>query len=125
MLDDIPRDSRGLFQKGSPPGPGRPKGARNKLSEALLEALDADFKEHGKNAITEMRQKDPAAYVRALVSLVPKEMHLTTTSSPFSELSDDDLAELIAFYRARVGSPGSGREGNARQGGPGEPDQLH
>src|SRR6476661_260586 len=117
MSDSIPRDSRGHFQRGKPPGPGRPKGSRNKLSEALLEALDADFKEHGKSAIVEMRQKDPAAYVRALVSLVPKEMHLTTTASPFSELSDDDLAELIAFYRARVGSPGRRREGSAPQGG--------
>src|SRR6476469_7975117 len=110
MPDEIQRDGRGLYQRGNPPGPGRPKGSRNKLSEALLEALDADFKAHGKNAIVEMRQKDPAAYVRALVSLVPREMHLTATASPFSELSDDDLAELISFYRARVGRPGGGRE---------------
>lgn len=59
-------------QSGNPAG--RPKGARSKLSEDFFKALQADFAKHGKLAVEGMRQTDPAAYVRAIVSLQSKEI---------------------------------------------------
>ena len=53
---------------------GRPKGARNKLGEAFLEALAADFQESGIEAIKVTRENDPTAYCKIVASLLPKEV---------------------------------------------------
>lgn len=64
-------------QSGNPAG--RPKGARNKLSESFLEALLADFEEAsadksvGAQAIAIMRAEKPNEYARMIASLLPKE----------------------------------------------------
>ena len=57
-----------------PGNPGRPKGARNKLGEAFLEALLTDFAENGVKAITDMRDKNPGDYVKVVASILPKEI---------------------------------------------------
>lgn len=62
------------FEPGNKGGPGRPKGARTKLGEAFLEALLADFMEHGVSAIQRARLDMPAQYVRVLASILPKEL---------------------------------------------------
>jgi hypothetical protein len=56
------RDSKGRFLTGNTGGPGRPMGSRNRLSEAFLAAVDADWSQHG-NAVL--------ARVRIVASLVP------------------------------------------------------
>jgi tRNA G37 N-methylase TrmD len=46
--------------------PSKPKAAepslRDKLSKNFLEALEADFREYGKDVIEQMRTKDPTRY---------------------------------------------------------------
>ena len=49
-------------QSGNPAG--RPKDSRNKLGEALLEKLCADFDVHGETAIISMRTERPHEYVK-------------------------------------------------------------
>lgn len=61
-------------QSGNPAG--RPKGARNRLSEKLLATLAADFEQHGAAAIIKMREEKPVDYVRTCASLVPKAFDL-------------------------------------------------
>lgn len=63
-----------VFQKGNPGGPGRPKGARNKLGEVFLERLLADFNDHGVAAIEKVRKEDNSTYIRTIASLLPKEI---------------------------------------------------
>ena len=46
-------------QSGNPRG--RPKGARNKLSEALLTEVLADWEAHGADIIRRVREEEPAA----------------------------------------------------------------
>ncbi len=58
-------------QSGNPAG--RPKSSRNKLTEDFLKALADDFDQHGKAAIVEVRQEDPAKYLSIVAQLVPKE----------------------------------------------------
>jgi hypothetical protein len=61
------------FKKGQSGNPaGRPKGARNKLSEALLGKLLDDFNEHGEEAIERVRKSDPEGYLKILATLVAK-----------------------------------------------------
>ena len=63
-----------LFKKGQSGNPnGRPKGSKNKLSEDFVNALAADFERYGLWPIARVRRKDPAAYLRTIASLVPKE----------------------------------------------------
>jgi hypothetical protein len=66
------RDERGRFLTGNCGG-GRPKGARNRLGEQFLDALTADFEEHGAAAIEVVRRTDPTGYLRIITALVGKE----------------------------------------------------
>lgn len=59
-------------QSGNPAG--RPKGARNKLSEDFFATLAADFAKHGKKAIEDMRVDKPQEYARMVASLQSKEV---------------------------------------------------
>ncbi len=53
------RDERGRLLPGHTANPhGRVPGSRNRLSEAFISALCADFEEHGAEAIAEMRLTD-------------------------------------------------------------------
>ena len=61
----------GSFVKGEG---GRPKGARNKFSVAVVEEFAADWSVNGKQAIEDMRINKPDVYVRTAVSLVPKDL---------------------------------------------------
>ena len=70
-------------QSGNPNG--RPKGARAKLAESFCQALLDDFEKHGVAAIKLMREDKAGDYVRALVSIIPKEFDGTLTG----DLSED------------------------------------
>ena len=79
VIGDPPpgRGHHGRFAAGNRGGPGRPRGSRHRLSEALLEQLAADFAQHGPSVIERVRTEDPASYLRVIVALVPKEIGLT------------------------------------------------
>lgn len=77
-----------------PGNPGRPKGSRNKLGEAFIEALHKDFKKHGVKAIATVRELKPDQYLKVVASIIPQEVHHTVED--YDELSDDALrAEFI------------------------------
>ena len=66
------------WQKGQSGNPaGRPKGARNRLSESVLKELISHWEENGKDAIDRTCKEQPAAYLRAVLSLVPKDFAMT------------------------------------------------
>ena len=73
------RAQNGRFRKGNKGGPGRPAGTRNKLSEKFVSALCADFEANGVAAIKSAREENPAAYLRLVAGLVPKEMDATVS----------------------------------------------
>lgn len=72
------------FKKGNPGNGGRPLGARNKLSEAFLHALNTTFEElteddkpAGIESLRELRDKQPAQYHNVIARLMPKLMELS------------------------------------------------
>ena len=62
-------------QSGNPAG--RPKGSRNKLSEAYLKALADDFERNGVAVIEKLRSERPDIYIGAIGKLMPKLMELS------------------------------------------------
>jgi hypothetical protein len=104
-----------LWQPGQSGNPvGRLRGSRNKLSEAVICALLRDFSKHGEKAIAKVRQTQPAAYLKILALLVPRE-HKVEHRNPLKELSDEQLEAMIEYYEAslaaQAGAPAKMIEG--------------
>ena len=83
-------------QSGNPSG--RPRGARSKLSESVIAKLLASFEAHGDETIERVRTHQPAAYLAACVSLLPKQQE--KLDSPFADLTDDELELLEQFLKS-------------------------
>lgn len=65
------------WKKGQSGNPnGRPKGSRDALNEQAIKDIYADWKKHGTKALKATREERPAEYVRAVVSLIPKDANL-------------------------------------------------
>ena len=84
--------------KFGPGNPGRKPGSRNKLQAKFLDSLAADFETEGEAVIRFVRADKPVDYLKIIASVLPKE--LLMPDSPLNDVSDDDLAEAIAIYRA-------------------------
>jgi hypothetical protein len=81
-------------QSGNPHG--RPKGTRNKLSEAFLQDAHEAWMTHGKTALDKMAVEEPAKFVAMIGSLVPKEFDIGAGPSGRPEdLTDEQLAWII------------------------------
>jgi hypothetical protein len=66
----LERDETGRFLTGNNGG-GRPRGARSKLSERFLNALQADFEQHGPDVIAKVRIEKPDVYLKVVANLMP------------------------------------------------------
>lgn len=82
-------------QSGNPAG--RPKGSRNKLGEKFLEDLQALWAEQGSAILQEARTEKPMEFAKMIAGLLPKE--LLIQRQPTDELSDDELADVLAVLR--------------------------
>lgn len=87
-------------QSGNPTG--RPKGGRNKLSEAFIRALCSDFEDHGAEVIERVRIESPADYLKVIAKLVPREF--SVTDGGFDDLTSPELTLAISVLRERLRS---------------------
>jgi hypothetical protein len=98
-----------LWRRGQSGNPaGRPRGSRNALSEEVICALLRDFRQHGQKAVARVRQTQPAAYLKILALLVPRE-HKVQHSNPLKELTDEQLVAMVEYLEtsleAQAGGP--------------------
>src|SRR5262245_35179299 len=98
-----------LWQPGETGNPaGRLRGSRNSLSEEVICALWRDFRQHGQKAVARVRQTQPAAYLKILALLIPRE-HKVEHSNLLKEPSDEQLEAMIAHLEtslaAQAGAP--------------------
>jgi len=85
-------------QSGNPSG--RPKGSRNKLGEAFLEDMLADWEANGPAAIREVREKKPDAYLKVVASILPRDLNINVNQ--IDQMTDDQLLERIRKLDATI-----------------------
>jgi hypothetical protein len=53
-----------------------------------------------------VRAEEPATYLKIMASLMPKELQIT--ESEFADLTDAEVAEILAFIRGMKAEPDAG-----------------
>jgi Family of unknown function (DUF5681) len=97
-----------LWQPGESGNPaGRLRGSRNKLSEEVICALLRDFRQHGQKAVARVRQTQPAAYLKILALLCPRE-HMVEQRNLIKSLSDQELESMIEFLKTSLEAQADG-----------------
>ena len=86
---------------------GRLRGSRNRLSEEVICALLRDFRQHGQKAVARVRQTQPAAYLKILALLIPRE-HKVEHSNLLKELSDEQLEAMIEYIETSLEAQAGG-----------------
>ena len=97
--------------RGVPFGPnntanlaGRPKGSRNKLGEAFLADLLADWEAHGPVVIAEVRADKPDVYLKVVASILPAQLNVKV--SEIDELTDEQLARQFLAIATQLAAAG-------------------
>lgn len=84
------KDTR--FKSGNSGGPGRPKGARNKITKAYLDAVAKSFAKNGPEVLEIIKEKRPDVYMKLVAALVPKDLdvkHSGDINVQIVQYSDD------------------------------------
>ena len=106
---------------------GRPKGSRNKLSEAFLAAMYADWESNGEAVIQTVRRDRPEVYLKIVASLLPA--HLNVKASEIDELTDEQLNQQLAAVIRELAQAGfnfcQGTEAEATPLEAGELPSIH
>lgn len=78
-IANVPKQLRDhAFKPGQSGNPkGKPKGVKNKLSECFINDLYDSWKRRGMQALEQMAQDKPGEYVRAIASIMPKDVMVT------------------------------------------------
>ena len=105
------------FEPGRSGNPaGGPVGSRHRqqLNGEFIAALLRDFRHGGPKAIERVRRTQPAAYLKILALLVPRE-HKVEHSNVIKSLSDQELEAMIEYLKtsleAQAGAPAKMIEG--------------
>src|SRR6516165_6353352 len=94
-------------QSGNPSG-GRPGSRhRQQLNGEFIAALLRDFRHGGPKAIERVRRTQPAAYLKILALLVPRE-HKVEHSNVIKSLSDEELEAMIEYLKTSLEAQASG-----------------
>jgi len=66
------------FKNGHAGGPGRPKGARNKITKKYLDSL---LKAYDPEVIEKIKKDRPDVYIKLYSQLVPKDLDVNLTGN--------------------------------------------
>src|SRR6516162_4709747 len=92
------------FERGRSGNPaGGPVGSRHRqqLNGEFIAALLRDFRHGGAKAVARVRRTQPAAYLKILALLVPRE-HKVEQSNVIKSLSDQELEAMIEYLKTSL-----------------------
>jgi hypothetical protein len=98
------------FERGRSGNPaGGPVGSRHRqqLNGEFIAALLRDFRHGGPKAIERVRRTQPAAYLKILALLVPRE-HKVEHSNLVKELTDEQLEAMIEYIKTSLEAQAGG-----------------
>src|SRR5215831_4590683 len=98
------------FERGRSGNPaGGPVGSRHRqqLNGEFIAALLRDFRHGGPKAIERVRRTQPAAYLKILALLVPRE-HQVEHRNLIKELSDEQLEAMIEYLESSIEAQAGG-----------------
>jgi len=94
------RDAKtGRFVTGNNGG-GRRPGSRNKLTTEFLDDLYAKWQKHGADVLERVIRDDPAAFLRTVAQLMPKEIDVNA-GSDFDGM--EDVSEILQKVAEEAG----------------------
>lgn len=99
-------------QSGNPAG--RRPGTKEAIARTFITDVLAEWKEHGADAVSKMREANPGDFVKMVASLLPKDVNLNVND--VSEYSDAELIERIRDL-SRTAAPFLSRVGDVVEGG--------
>ena len=67
----------------------------------MICALLRDFSKHGEKAIAKVRRTQPAAYLKVLALLIPRE-HKVEHSNPLKNWTDEELERGIEYIKSMI-----------------------
>src|SRR6516162_9883678 len=92
------------FEPGRSGNPaGAPVGSRHRqqLNGEFIAALLRDFRHGGPKAIERVRRTQPAAYLKILALLVPRE-HKLEHSDALKKLTDEELEAMVEYLKTSL-----------------------
>ena len=98
------------FERGRSGNPaGGPVGSRHRqqLNGEFIAALLRDFRHGGPKAIERVRRTQPAAYLKILTLLCPRE-HKVEHSNPLKDLTDEQLEAMIEYIETSLAAQAGG-----------------
>ena len=96
------------FQRGVSGNPhGNRHRTRHLLNQEFMQALLLNFRHEGKKAIEKVARNQPAAYLKILALLVPREMKLDH-SGGVKAMTDEELEVAIEAIKAMIAARDAG-----------------
>ena len=96
------------FQQGVSGNPhGNRHRTRHLLNQEFMQALLLNFRHEGKKAIEKVARNQPAAYLKILALLVPREMKLDH-SGGVKAMTDEELEVAIEAIKAMIAARDAG-----------------
>jgi hypothetical protein len=86
-------------------GGGRKLGSRNKLATEFLDDLYAKWKKHGADVLERVIRDDPAAFLRTVAQILPKEIDAAVNVNAGSDFDDCETVDEILRKVANEVSP--------------------
>src|SRR3954447_17783274 len=94
---DDTRQANGRFGFGNP---GKPAGARHRISQRVVTAILADFENHQPKILRELREHHIGKYVSLVSRLLPRQALVETVDA--AELEAAEVALMVARARAAL-----------------------
>src|SRR5262249_37429754 len=93
------RNAKGQYLPGVSGNPGgEPGWIRKRFTADFLTAFHEHFRHEGKRVIAKVAKQQPAAYLRCLTMLVPKEMKVESTGG-IKAMTDEQLDQALEALR--------------------------